>query len=84
MKVARKMQKKIPEDIQVIGFTDGVLSKHAYPPLSTVSQNGYEMGRVAAELLINRLEKNDEDDENFETKIVNTHIIERETTRYLK
>lgn len=84
MKVARKMQKKIPEDIQVIGFTDGVLSKHAYPSLSTVSQNGYEMGRIAAELLINRLEKKDDDDENFETKIVNTHIIERETTSNLK
>ena len=85
MKVARKMEMIIPDDIQVIGFTDGVLSKHAYPPLSTVSQNGFEMGRMAAKLLINRLEKEngDGDDEYFETKIVNTEIIERETTRNL-
>lgn len=78
MKVARKMNKKIPEDIQVIGFTDGVLSKHAHPPLTTVSQNGIEMGRMAANLLINRLENESED--HFETQIVNTSIIERETT----
>jgi LacI family transcriptional regulator len=78
MKVARKMNKRIPEDLQIIGFTDGVLSKHSHPPLTTVSQNGIEMGRMAAKLLINRLEN--EKEEIFETQIVNTSIIERETT----
>lgn len=78
MKVARKMNKQIPKDIQVIGFTDGVLSKHAFPPLTTVSQNGIEMGRMSAKLLIDRLESEKED--VFETQIVTTNIIERETT----
>lgn len=80
MKVARKLGLDIPHDIQVIGFTDGVLSKHAYPPLTTVSQNGFEMGRTAAKLLINRLEKDREEIERFETVIVDTDIIERDTT----
>lgn len=80
MKVARKMKLKIPEDLQVIGFTDGVLSKHAYPPLTTVSQNGIEMGRMSAKLLIDRLEKEYEGEEKYETKIVDTEIIQRETT----
>jgi len=31
IKAARKLGKIIPHDIQVIGFTDGVLSKHATP-----------------------------------------------------
>lgn len=84
MKAARKLGLDIPQDIQVIGFTDGVLSKHAFPPLTTVSQNGFEMGRTAAKLLINRLEKDREDVEQFETVVVNTNIIERETTRNLK
>jgi len=30
MKVARQKGLKIPEDLQIIGFTDGVLSKHAF------------------------------------------------------
>jgi len=80
MKAARKMNMKIPEDIQVIGFTDGVLSKHAYPPLTTVSQNGIEMGRIAAKLLIDRLEHEQDGEEHFVTKIVDTEIIRRETT----
>lgn len=83
MKVARKMNLKIPEDMQVIGFTDGVLSKHAHPPLTTVSQNGIEMGRIAAKLLIDRLENELEGEEHFETKIVDTEIIQRETTHYI-
>ena len=48
MKVARKLWLEIPDDIQVIGFTDGVLSKHATPSLTTVSQHGTQMGEKAA------------------------------------
>ena len=80
MKIARKMGKSIPEDIQFIGFTDGVLSQHAYPPLTTVSQHGFEMGEEAARLLIERLEKQDEETESYQTVVVNTSIVNRETT----
>lgn len=80
MKVARRMGLKIPDDIQVIGFTDGVLSKHATPPLTTVSQHALKMGEKAAELLIRRLEKEDYED-NFETVTIETELIERETTK---
>ncbi|MDN6279744.1 MAG: LacI family transcriptional regulator [Psychroflexus sp.] len=82
MKAARHLGFRIPEDLQVIGFTDGVLSKHAYPPLTTVSQHGKEMGKQAAELLIDRLEKEtDQQDDHYRTVIVKTDIIERETTQ---
>lgn len=81
MKVARRKNIQIPDDLQVIGFTDGVLSQHAYPPLTTVSQHGFEMGEEAARLLIERLEKQDEDDESYQTVVVNTDIVTRETTK---
>jgi len=81
MKAARELGYSIPQDIQFIGFTDGVLSKHAFPPLTTVSQHGKAMGSQAAKLLINRLESTDEtEDENYKTVVVETDIIERETT----
>jgi LacI family transcriptional regulator len=79
MKVARKYGYGIPEDIQVIGFTDGVLSKHATPSLSTVSQHGQLMGEKAAQLLIDRLESEDED--NYKTVIIETNLIERQSTK---
>lgn len=88
MKVARKLGLRIPEDIQIIGFTDGVLSRHSTPTLTTLSQHGHKMGEKAAELLFNRLENEDEnEDENegeneiYETVVINTELIERESTK---
>jgi LacI family transcriptional regulator len=80
MKVARLCNKRIPEDIQIIGFTDGVLSRHSYPGLTTISQHGREVGKKAAELLIDKLES-ENFEETYQTVIINTELIERETTR---
>ena len=80
MKVARNLGKNIPEEIQVIGFTDGVLSKHATPSLTTVSQHALEMGEKAAELLINKLE-NEEEEETYQTVVIETELIERDSTK---
>lgn len=80
MKVARSIGCAIPDDVQVIGFTDGVLSKHATPSLSTVSQHGQQMGEKAAHLLIDRLE-NEDDEEHFQTVVISTDLIERESTK---
>jgi len=82
MKVARKLGLNVPEDIQVIGFTDGVLSKHATPSLTTVSQHAQQMGERAAHLLIDKLEnENTEEEEQYQTVIITTDLIERESTK---
>ncbi|MFD1163851.1 LacI family DNA-binding transcriptional regulator [Hwangdonia seohaensis] len=91
MKVARKLGLSIPEDVQVIGFTDGVLSKHATPSLTTVSQHGQKIGEQAANLLIDRLEasdtespqyfKNGDKKSDFIKVVIETDIIERESTK---
>lgn len=80
MKVARSRGLTIPDDIQVIGFTDGVLSKHAVPSLTTVSQHGQKIGEKAAELLINKLE-NEDAEEQYEIVVVPTELVERESTK---
>lgn len=94
MKVAKKLGFNIPEDIQVIGFTDGVLSKHASPSLTTVSQHGQKIGEQASNLLIDRLEAEDgEIDQYFSNNdrkpsyikmVIETEIIERESTKSKK
>ncbi|WP_431156685.1 LacI family DNA-binding transcriptional regulator [Winogradskyella poriferorum] len=82
MKVARKLGLEIPDDIQVIGFTDGVLSKHATPSLTTVSQHAQQMGERAAHLLIDKLEsENTDEEEQYQTVIITTDLIERESTK---
>ncbi|AXO80402.1 LacI family transcriptional regulator [Olleya aquimaris] len=80
MKVARKLGLTIPDDLQIVGFTDGVLSKHAVPALTTVSQHGKKIGEKAAELLINNLEREDEED-IYETVVIETELIERDSTK---
>lgn len=42
----------VPDDVSVTGFDDVVLAQYISPPLTTVRQNGYAKGRLAAESLI--------------------------------
>ncbi len=53
--VATQMGRKIPEDVQIIGF-DGVLDKwQTLPSLTTVQQNIPEMAKAGVELLMKRI-----------------------------
>ena len=86
IKMANKRGIKVPEDLAVIAFTDGIISKYSTPTITTVSQNGLEMGSVAAKILIERLEAEEEGieieekDEVYKTVVIETHLIEREST----
>lgn len=79
LKVARKLGKNVPDDVEIIGFTDGVISRHAVPGLTTVSQHGEKIGEKAAEMLIERIE-NEELSNPFRTVVIETELIEREST----
>jgi len=57
IKYALKNSYKIPEDISVIGFTNGVLAENYVPSLTVVDQQAKEQGTKAASTLINRLNK---------------------------
>lgn len=83
IKLATKMGIKVPEELQVIGFTDGIISQYSTPTITTVSQNGAIMGGKAAKILIERLEMDDEEDEQYITEIIETHLVERESTSTL-
>lgn len=48
---------KIPDDISVTGFDDILFSDMIRPPLTTVKQNPYLMGKVGASLIVNLLNK---------------------------
>ena len=80
IKAALRKGLRIPEDIAIIGFTDGIISKYSTPSITTVSQNGIKMGGKAAKMLIERLESDDEDDEHYRTEVIETHLVEREST----
>lgn len=81
LKLAMSKGIKIPEDLSVVAFTDGIISKYSTPTITTISQNGIKMGRKAAEMLIKRLELEDEEDEHYKTEIIETNLIIRESTK---
>lgn len=85
IKLANKMGLKVPEDISVIGFTDGIISQFSTPTITTVSQNGIKMGGRAAKMLIERLEMEEEEDgnEQYRTELIDTHLVHRESTSTL-
>lgn len=70
---------RIPEDIAIFGFSDGELAKACDPMLSTVEQHGYEMGKYAARLLIDKIDGKTHG--QYTNKIVKTNLIIRGTTR---
>jgi len=72
---------EIPSQISIIGFTNGKLPRFVTPSISTISQHGRHVGEVAAQMLIDRL--NSEDESEYSTKIIKTNLIERETTKSL-
>jgi len=82
IKTANKIGLNVPNDLAVIAFTDGIISKYSTPTISTVSQKGKKMGAKAAKMLIKRLESEEEEEgeENYKTEVISTHLIEREST----
>lgn len=82
LRVSLKKGYRVPEDISIIGFADGILaSRRLSPSLTTVSQHGIEIGEVAAKKLIERLEESEEETSDYETIVIKTKLKERESTR---
>lgn len=81
LRIGLKKGYKIPEELCIIGFADGILaSRRLSPSLTTVSQHGIEVGEEAAKLLISRLEDDSEEEPPYVTKVIKTVLKERETT----
>ena len=80
MKLGIQNGYKIPQDLQLIGFADGLWSRRMTPSLSTVSQHGPEIGEVAAHLLIDKLESKEETF-TATTTTIKTELRERDSTK---
>lgn len=79
MRCVKEKGLKIPKDVSFIGFTDGLLSKYANPSLTAIAQHGEKMGELAAEMLIQKVESENEE-ETYQTKILEPTLIERDST----
>lgn len=82
LNTVKSMGYKVPKDISIVGFTDGLVSTITDPLLTTVSQHGFEIGKKATEILIKRI--NDEcESPGPITEVVKTDLVVRDSTRKL-
>lgn len=78
MKAVKKAGKKIPKDVAVIAFSNGILARHSSPKMTTISQHGEQIGETAAQILIDKLEKKNQE---VVTKVIKTDLVIRDSTR---
>lgn len=71
---------KIPGEISVCGFTNSYITEVTDPTLTSVDQHGFEMGRVAARLLINRIEGK-ETKPGIVSRLIKTDLVIKGSTR---
>ncbi len=81
MKVAKKCGFDIPEDIEVIGFTDGLISEFTTPSLTTIAQHGSQMGKKSLELLLDEIDSQ-ESDYQYKTSLILTDLRIRNSTKH--
>lgn len=70
---------RVPEDVAVVGYSDWLLAAMMEPSLSMVAQPGYEMGKVAAEILLKQI-NTDPEVREMESRILETELIVRQSS----
>lgn len=70
---------KVPEEVSICGFTDGVIAQSTDPKLTTVEQHGEEVGKCAINLLIEKIDGSISI--KSANKIVRTNLVVRGTTK---
>ena len=79
LEAAAELGVRVPEELSVVGFDDGPVAAHATPPLTTVAQPHEEKGRLAAQWLLEDVERGSVPARGRE-EILPTELVVRETT----
>lgn len=80
IKAAKSLNLEIPKDLAMVGFGDMPLSLIVDPELSTVMQPAYQLGKLAAEMMLNELETKEEERE-YSTIVLPTELVVRASSR---
>ena len=73
------MGKKIPEDISVIGYDNIEMLSFFHIPLTTIGQPNFLIGKKAVELLLERIEKNGENEPSHKVVFKPSLIVRNST-----
>lgn len=77
LSVCYKHHIRIPKDLSIIGYDNSAIASMATPPLTTISQPFYEMGKLGCQKLLDSVKNGTE----IDSQIVPFQVVERETVR---
>jgi LacI family transcriptional regulator len=79
---AAELDMKVPRDLSIVGFADLDFAATMNPPLTTMRQKPYEIGRLAAKLILDRIDGIiSDDDAPTIIKVVADLVIRNSTMR---
>jgi DNA-binding LacI/PurR family transcriptional regulator len=80
LQAAAELGVSVPADLSVVGFDDSPVAEHTTPPLTTVAQPQQEKGRLAAQWLIEDIERGAGPRGRDRQTILPTELLVREST----
>lgn len=79
LKIIKENNLDCPEQVGIVGFDDVDIAEYAHPPLTTIKRPISEIGKIAANIILERLEKKNED--YFKKNItLDVRLIKRSST----
>lgn len=76
LNVARKLHYELPNELSLICFSQGILSKYSYPKLSTINQHAKKIGASSLQMLVDQIGKKDPE---YKTITINASLNTRDT-----
>lgn len=83
LRAVKRAGYKVPDEISIIGYSDGVSATSSDPQLTTINQRGKKVGKEAVDILISKVE-NVNDRNKVTKRVVKTELVIRGTTKQLK
>jgi LacI family transcriptional regulator len=79
MQAAYQAGLSIPRDLSIVGYDDIDIAPFTIPPLTTISQSGVDMGRAAANMLMDMIEQQ-RDRAGVADLVLEPRLVVREST----
>jgi DNA-binding LacI/PurR family transcriptional regulator len=80
LQAAAELGVSVPAELSVVGFDDSPVAAHTAPPLTTVAQPQEEKGRLAAQWLVEDVERGAGLGTKDRRAILPTELVVREST----
>lgn len=74
----KKLGKKIPQDVGVLGFSNSDLAEICHPQLSSIHQPGFKIGKKSVQMVLSNIV--DKKDISTKNVVLKTYLVAREST----